>query len=170
MPPRLLIGSDTGGTFTGSRKLTRTGLAIDSIVASRNPDKATRILLFTDGYSTESLAGIADRLVKENIPLDLRLLPEPPGSDFRVRRLRLPVRAQSGEPFLIEAEVTGQYRVGDVRHCFADISAAREHLGFEPRVDLDQGLRELGAWLGDQVAIDRVDAARDELLARGLAV
>ncbi len=96
-----------GGAFTGSRVLTRTGLALDSIIALRQPDKASRVLLFTDGYSTESLAGIADRLTKENIPLDLRLLPEPPGSDFRVRRLRMPVRAQSGEPFLIEAEITG---------------------------------------------------------------
>ncbi len=96
-----------GGAFTGSRVLTRTGLALDSIIALRQPDKASRILLFTDGYSTESLAGIADRLAKENIPLDLRLLPEPPGSDFRVRRLRMPVRAQSGEPFLIETEITG---------------------------------------------------------------
>ena len=96
-----------GGAFTGSRVLTRTGLALDSIIALRQPDKASRVLLFTDGYSTESLAGIADRMAKENIPLDLRLLPEPPGSDFRVRRLRMPARARSGEPFLVEVEVTG---------------------------------------------------------------
>ncbi|HEX2751070.1 MAG TPA: hypothetical protein VHM91_23885, partial [Verrucomicrobiales bacterium] len=96
-----------GGAFTSSRKLSRTALAIDSIVALRRPDKASRILVFTDGYSTESLTGIADRLTKENIPLDLRLLPEPPGSDWRLRRLRVPVRAQTNEPFLIEAEIAG---------------------------------------------------------------
>lgn len=96
-----------GGAFTGNRRLTRTGLAIDSLIALRNPDKATRFLLFTDGYSTESLSGISERLIKENIPLDVRLLGEPPGSDFRLRRLRMPVRAQTGEPFLIEAEVSG---------------------------------------------------------------
>jgi uncharacterized membrane protein len=96
-----------GGAFTGSRKLTCTALAIDSIIALRNPDKASRLLLFTDGYSTEALTGIADRLARENMPLDLRLLPEPPGNDYRVRRLRMPVRAQTGEPFLIEAEITG---------------------------------------------------------------
>ena len=105
--------SNGGGAFTGSRVLTRTALALESIIALRQPDKASRILMFTDGYSTESLANVADRLAKENIPLDLRLLPEPPGEDFRVRRLRMPVRVQSGEPFLIEVEVTGP-RDGEV--------------------------------------------------------
>jgi hypothetical protein len=105
--------SNGGGAFTGSRVMTRTALALESIIALRQPDKASRILLFTDGYSTESLANVADRLVKENIPLDLRLLPEPPGDDFRVRRLQMPVQVQSGEPFLIEVEVTGP-RDGDL--------------------------------------------------------
>src|SRR6188474_529357 len=38
-----------GGPYTGSRKLTRTALAIDSLIALRRPDRASRILLFTDG-------------------------------------------------------------------------------------------------------------------------
>lgn len=105
--------SNGGGAFTGSRKLTRTALALESVIALRRPDKGSRVLMFTDGYSTESLANVADRLVKENIPLDLRLLPEPPGEDFRVRRMHMPVRVQSGEPFLIEVEVTGP-RDGEV--------------------------------------------------------
>jgi dTDP-L-rhamnose 4-epimerase len=70
----------------------------------------------------------------------------------------------------LPAEITGQYRVGDIRHCYADISKARAILGYEPRVELEDGLRELAAWLQDQIAVDRVDDARDELAARGLAV
>ncbi len=67
-------------------------------------------------------------------------------------------------------QITGQYRVGDVRHCTADITRARQVLGYEPRVDLDAGLRELSAWLATQSAIDRSDTMRSELAARGLAV
>ena len=66
------------------------------------------------------------------------------------------------------AEVTGKYRVGDIRHCFADISQARQVLGYEPQVGLDQGMTELAAWLEGQVAVDRVDDATAELAARGL--
>ena len=70
----------------------------------------------------------------------------------------------------IEPEITGTYRVGDIRHCFADITRAREALGYEPRVSLDDGLAELAGWLESQVATDRVDEARAELAARGLTV
>jgi dTDP-L-rhamnose 4-epimerase len=67
-------------------------------------------------------------------------------------------------------EVCGRYRVGDVRHCFSDISLARERLGYSPRVSLPEGLGELAEWLRGQVADDRVGQARQELAARGLTV
>jgi dTDP-L-rhamnose 4-epimerase len=70
----------------------------------------------------------------------------------------------------IEPEISGKYRVGDIRHCFADISLAREVLGYRPTVSLDEGLVELAEWLEGQVAIDRVDTARAELDRRGLAI
>jgi dTDP-L-rhamnose 4-epimerase len=68
------------------------------------------------------------------------------------------------------AQVTGKYRVGDIRHCFADIGRAKELLGFEPSVSIDDGMTELAGWLEGQVAIDRVDSAAAELASRGLTV
>ncbi|MCU1352576.1 MAG: NAD-dependent epimerase/dehydratase [Acidimicrobiales bacterium] len=74
-----------------------------------------------------------------------------------------------GRPHL-EPLITRRHRVGDVRHCFADISLARELLGYAPAVDLDTGLTELAGWLEGQAPVDRVDAAAGELAARGLTV
>jgi dTDP-L-rhamnose 4-epimerase len=70
----------------------------------------------------------------------------------------------------IEARITGEFRTGDIRHCFADIGAARRVLGFQPRVGLDEGLDRLAPWLARQTAVDRVEQAREELLARRLAI
>ena len=70
----------------------------------------------------------------------------------------------------IEPEVTGESRVGDIRHCFADISLARERLGYEPAVELDEGMQRLGEWLAGQVAVDRVENAAAELARRGLSL
>jgi dTDP-L-rhamnose 4-epimerase len=70
----------------------------------------------------------------------------------------------------LEPEVTGKYRAGDIRHCFADMSKARTVLGFEPQVHLEQGLEDLAAWLEEQTADDRAVEARAELAARGLMV
>jgi dTDP-L-rhamnose 4-epimerase len=70
----------------------------------------------------------------------------------------------------IRPEISGKYRVGDIRHCFADIGKARKVLGFEPQVKFDDGLTELAAWLEGQAAVDRVAQASAELAARGLTV
>jgi dTDP-L-rhamnose 4-epimerase len=70
----------------------------------------------------------------------------------------------------IEPDVCGKYRVGDIRHCFADITRAREVLGYRPRVMLEDGLAALAEWLEDQAADDRVATASQELAARGLTV
>jgi dTDP-L-rhamnose 4-epimerase len=74
-----------------------------------------------------------------------------------------------GKPYLLP-EVPGVHRVGDIRHCFADISLARSLLGYEPRVTLEDGLVELAVWLEGQAALDRVGEASAELAARGLTV
>ena len=71
----------------------------------------------------------------------------------------------------IEPEVTGRYRVGDIRHCFADISHARRALGYEPRVGLEEGMTELVAWLREQERPeDGVGRHAAELAARGLTL
>lgn len=67
-------------------------------------------------------------------------------------------------------DVTGRHRVGDIRHCFADISAARELLGYRPEKDLDQGLRELAGWLEGRVAVDGLEQMAADLAGRGLTV
>ena len=70
----------------------------------------------------------------------------------------------------IAPRVTGKYRVGDIRHCFADVTAARDVLGYAPAVAWEDGLAELADWLGTQRASDHVEAAGAELAKRGLTV
>jgi dTDP-L-rhamnose 4-epimerase len=67
----------------------------------------------------------------------------------------------------VDVEVTERYRMGDVRHCFADITLARHVLEYAPEVSFDAGLRDLARWLGRQVASERIADARTNLEARG---
>jgi dTDP-L-rhamnose 4-epimerase len=67
-------------------------------------------------------------------------------------------------------EIAGKARAGDIRHCFADVSLGAELLGYEPQVELDDGMTELAEWLEGQVADDRVEAAAAELATRGLTL
>jgi dTDP-L-rhamnose 4-epimerase len=68
----------------------------------------------------------------------------------------------------LEPEVTGKYRAGDIRHCFADISEARRVLGYEPRHQFKDGVAELVEWLRSQTAVDRVGEAAQQLASYGL--
>jgi dTDP-L-rhamnose 4-epimerase len=68
----------------------------------------------------------------------------------------------------IEPELPGTFRAGDIRHCFADATLARELVGFEAQVALEDGLEELAAWLESQPASDHFDRAAEELAQRGL--
>jgi dTDP-L-rhamnose 4-epimerase len=70
----------------------------------------------------------------------------------------------------LQSEVTSEYRVGDIRHCFANVDKARRLLGFEPSVTLQDGMTELAGWLEGRVPDDLVDQARGELRSRGLTV
>lgn len=64
--------------------------------------------------------------------------------------------------------VTGKYRAGDIRHCFADIGLARRLLGFRPEVRFEDGIAELAEWLSGEIAVDAVEEATAELSRRGL--
>jgi dTDP-L-rhamnose 4-epimerase len=65
-------------------------------------------------------------------------------------------------------EVTGEFRAGDIRHCFADVSAARELLGFQARTGLAEGLPALAGWVAGSPVRERGDQAIADLRERGL--
>jgi dTDP-L-rhamnose 4-epimerase len=70
----------------------------------------------------------------------------------------------------LDPVVTGKYRVGDIRHCYADIDKARRMLGYEPRVRFEEGLVELAQWLEQAPAQDNFVQAAKELDRRGLTL
>jgi dTDP-L-rhamnose 4-epimerase len=69
----------------------------------------------------------------------------------------------------IEPCLSGKYRQGDVRHCFADVSKAKRLMGWTPTISFRKGVAELVEWVQSQRAVeDGVHNAWDELERRGL--
>ncbi len=68
----------------------------------------------------------------------------------------------------LEPVITNKYRAGDIRHCYADITKARDLLGYEPQVSHAEGFRELAEWLAEQQPEDKADTMLKELTAYGL--
>lgn len=69
----------------------------------------------------------------------------------------------------VKPHVTAQYRVGDIRHNYADLAALERATGFRPQITLEEGLRRFCAWVGTQpIPQDMLDKANAELKARNL--
>jgi len=91
--------------FTAALDQTRTATAVRFALAQMPTGRAARVLVLTDGYSTEPLTGLAAALVREGVPLDVRLFPRNDHADAQVEDVRVPSAVQPGEPFLVEGEV-----------------------------------------------------------------
>jgi dTDP-L-rhamnose 4-epimerase len=129
-------------------------------------------LIFEDGEQRRDFVAVADvaRAFAEALERDEangHAINVGSGESVTVREIAERLAGVVGKE-AIEPQLSGKYRVGDIRHCFADISLARERLGYRPRVELDEGIARLAEWLEGQVAEDRVDDAAAELAARGL--
>ncbi|MDY7561396.1 NAD-dependent epimerase/dehydratase family protein [Pseudomonas sp. CCC3.2] len=65
--------------------------------------------------------------------------------------------------------VTGEFRIGDIRHNYADISRMKDLLGLVPKVSLKEGLRRFADWVQEQpLPEDRLEQANQELRDRKL--
>ena len=128
-------------------------------------------LIFEDGEQMRDFVSVHD-IVRANL-----LAMERPESNGQV------INIGSGQPISIrrvaeilarslgvdlEPVITHKYRAGDIRHCYADISRARQLLGYEPQVTHEAGFLELAAWLESQEAEDQADAMLHKLTSYGL--
>lgn len=75
------------------------------------------------------------------------------------------------EKYGVEVPVTvsGNYRLGDIRHNYADITLARTILGFEPKWSFSDGIGEFAKWVNEQdVQEDKYEASIVEMKKKGL--
>lgn len=68
----------------------------------------------------------------------------------------------------VKPEILGKQRAGDIRNCFADISKARNLLGFEPHHRLEDTVAEFAQWVRTTGAVDNALHMRRQLEDRGL--
>jgi dTDP-L-rhamnose 4-epimerase len=131
-------------------------------------------VIFEDGFQQRDFVSVYDvaracRLALETPAAAGKAFNVGSGHRYSIRSVAQRMATVLGKE-KIRPEITGKYRVGDIRHCFADISLARRVLGYSPQVALEEGLVDLAAWLEKQAVGRRVPDARAELVTRGLMV
>lgn len=69
----------------------------------------------------------------------------------------------------VPVTITGNYRLGDIRHNFADITKARTLLGFEPKWTFDKGIEQFCRWVDNQpIQEDKYELSIEEMRKKGL--
>lgn len=130
-------------------------------------------LVFEDGLQKRDFVNVQDVVKACRLALESGVSGETinigSGREITIREVASRLAEVLGKEQIV-AHVTERYRVGDIRHCFADITKARHLLGYEPLVGFDEGLRELADWLKDQIVVDHGRRAGEELEERGLTV
>ncbi|TMC47788.1 MAG: NAD-dependent epimerase/dehydratase family protein [Chloroflexi bacterium] len=131
-----------------------------------------RPIVFEDGDQRRDLTHVSD-IVQANL-----LAMEAPsvvgqainvgtGTSITVRELAAALARSLDREDLTPA-ITGRYRAGDIRHCWADLTRAGELLGYAPQIERAAGLAELARWVASESPVNRTDAATAELSERGL--
>lgn len=69
----------------------------------------------------------------------------------------------------VNVTVSGNYRLGDIRHNYADITKAKELLGFIPKWSFSDGIGEFAKWVDmQQIQEDKYDQSIEEMKSKGL--
>jgi len=69
----------------------------------------------------------------------------------------------------VPVRITGNYRLGDIRHNYADLSKIKKLLGFEPKFDFEHGVKLFVDWVNSQeIENDNYQASIEEMKAKGL--
>jgi dTDP-L-rhamnose 4-epimerase len=131
-------------------------------------------VVYEDGEQTRDFIHVSD------IVQGLTLAMDKPEADHQVFNLGTGIPTSVGEVARmlikrladddIEPQILNQYRAGDIRHCYADVSKAQQLLGFEPRISLQEGMVDLLAWVQEQTAEDRFAQVEEELAAKSLVL
>ncbi len=135
------------------------------LIAGRRPT------VFEDGRQLRDLVHVSDIVRATLAAMDA---PAAPGHAINVatgRRVTIATLARELARALgstLEPELTGEFRAGDIRHCFADTALARKLLGFEAEVELGHGIPVLARWVAREAVEEGGDAALQDLRSRGL--
>jgi len=128
-------------------------------------------VIYEDGQQLRDYIHIRDvvqanLLALDNDDVDFEVFNVGTGQPLRIVDVARTLCQQIGNG--ITPFITQRYRVGDIRHCYPDISRTRSRLGFQPLVSFEKGLTDLVAWLRRQKAVDHFEQATKELWTKKL--
>lgn len=69
----------------------------------------------------------------------------------------------------VNCHITGNYRLGDIRDNYADLTRIQQELGFQPKTSFEEGIRAFASWVSSQeIQDDLYNKSIEEMKEKGL--
>lgn len=154
-------GQSLSNPYTGILSIFSTRIKQQKSINIFEDGQESRDFVFIDDVVKATLAGI------ENSSADFQSFNVGTGVATSVLTVAQTLMKNYGME--VPLEISGQYRKGDIRHNFADITLIQEKLGYVPSVDFATGIRQFCDWVNQQeIQADRYEQSLDELRKKGL--
>jgi len=128
-------------------------------------------LIFEDGQQTRDFIHVRDvaranLLALEKSNFDYEPINVGTGRPLSITQIAAALSKALGKK--IEPSITNRFRIGDIRHCYAEIGRLKQ-MGFQPEYTFEAGLKETLQWVSRQpMPRDSLDKALEEMEERGL--
>lgn len=153
------------------QSLTNPYTGILSIFSTRIKNR-NEILVFEDGHESRDFVFIDDVIEATILGLEKQEADYQSfnvGSGERTSVLQVANMLKEKYNSDIKISVTGNYRIGDIRDNYADLSKTKALLGFSPRISFDEGLSRFVQWVNNQdIVEDNFQSSIDEMKEKGL--
>lgn len=154
-------GQSLSNPYTGILSIFSTLIKNDKEINVFEDGKETRDFVFIDDVVAATILGIEKEEannevfnVGTGVPIEVNTV---------VKELMNNYNKQAS------VKISGNYRLGDIRHNFADLTKIKSKLDFVPRVSFEEGIKKFALWVNTQeIQQDKYQQSIQELKAKGL--
>ena len=154
-------GQSLSNPYTGILSIFSTQIRNNNPIQIFEDGKETRDFVFIDDVVSATILGIEKEEanghvfnVGTGVATDVL---EVANSLLKAYKINVPVT------------ITGKFRLGDIRHNYADLTKIKEYLGFEPTVFFKEGIEKFSTWvLKQEIQEDKLSISLEEMKKKGL--
>lgn len=154
-------GQSLSNPYTGILSIFSTQIRNNNPIQIFEDGKETRDFVFIDDVINATILGIEKDEANGNV--------YNVGTGVATNVLEVANSLIAAYNINVPVTVTGRFRLGDIRHNFADLTKIKDHLGFEPKVYFKEGIQRFSEWvLQQEIQEDKLSKSLEEMKKKGL--
>jgi dTDP-L-rhamnose 4-epimerase len=154
-------GQSLSNPYTGILSIFSTQIRNNNPIQIFEDGKETRDFVFIDDVVAATILGIEKEEANGNV-FNV-------GTGIAIDVLEVANTLINAYDIPVPITVTGRFRLGDIRHNYADLTKIKSHLGFEPKVFFKEGIEKFSSWvLQQEIQEDKLSKSLEEMKKKGL--